>query len=98
MLCSMSTKEKHEKMSAAPVDGGTQPVPLRKWLWRSYLRSALIPLLVIELTFLAIYWASTAVVYRENVAAVGQFPTITLMTWPGARRRLSVIPWPGSEP
>lgn len=59
-------------MSAAPVDGGTPPVPLRKWLWRSYLRSALIPLLVIELTFLAIYWASTAVVYRENVAAVGQ--------------------------
>lgn len=59
-------------MSAAQVDGGTAPVPLRKWLWRSYLRSALIPLLVIELTFLAIYWASTAVVYRENVAAVGK--------------------------
>lgn len=68
----MSTKEKHEKMSAGLVDGDAAPVPLRKWLWRSYLRSALIPLLVIELTFLGIYWASTAVVYRENVAAVGK--------------------------
>lgn len=47
-----------------------QSVPLRQWLWQSYLRSALIPLLVIELTFLGIYWASTAVVYSENVSAV----------------------------
>lgn len=43
---------------------------MRRWLWSSYLRSALIPLLVIELTFLGIYWVSTAIVYRENVSAV----------------------------
>ncbi|QJQ32580.1 response regulator [Sphingomonas lacunae] len=49
---------------------GEGVVPLRRWLWQSYLRSALIPLLVIELTFLGIYWASTAIVYRENVTAV----------------------------
>ena len=49
---------------------GGAPVPLHKWLWQSYLWSALIPLLVIELTFLAIYWVSTAVVYNENVATV----------------------------
>lgn len=46
------------------------PLPLRRWLWRSYLRSAIVPLLVIELSFLAIYWASNAIVYRQNVAAV----------------------------
>ena len=45
-------------------------VPLRRWLWLSYLRSAIIPLLFIELTFLAIYWISNAIIYRENVAAV----------------------------
>lgn len=47
------------------------PVPLERWLWRSYLRAAIIPLLVIEVTFLAIYWVSNTIVHRENVDAVG---------------------------
>lgn len=46
------------------------PVPLRRWLWRSYLHAAIIPLLVIELTFLGIYWVSNMLVHRENVEAI----------------------------
>lgn len=46
------------------------PLPLSRWLWQSYLRSAIIPLLFIELSFLAIYWISNAIVYRQNVSAV----------------------------
>lgn len=56
------------------MTGGQEqrPVPLDRWLWRSYLRSAIIPLLVIELSFLAIYWASGLIVHRENVAALSK--------------------------
>lgn len=46
------------------------PVPLRRWFWRSYFRTAIIPLLFIEITFLAIYWLSSSLVYKENIAAV----------------------------
>lgn len=46
------------------------PVPLQKWLWGSYLRSAIVPLFFIELTFLAIYWVSNSLVYKENITAV----------------------------
>ncbi|MEO0063120.1 MAG: hypothetical protein RLZZ08_1680 [Pseudomonadota bacterium] len=42
---------------------------LRRWLWRSFLKTAIFPLLFIELGFLGIFLASSAVVYRENVAA-----------------------------
>lgn len=41
--------------------------PLRTHLWRSYLQSALIPLLVIELTFVAVYWVSSLVVFDRNM-------------------------------
>lgn len=46
------------------------PVPLRRWFWRSYFRTAIIPLLFIEITFLVIYWVSSSLVYKENIAAV----------------------------
>ena len=45
-------------------------MPLERWLWRSYLRSAILPLLFIEITFLCIYLISNALVYKENVSAV----------------------------
>jgi signal transduction histidine kinase len=54
----------------APDGNEDVKLPLQRWLWRSYLRSAIIPLLVIELTFLAIFWACNAYIYRENVATV----------------------------
>lgn len=47
-------------------------LPLQRWLWGSYLRAALIPLLVIELSFLGIYWATNFITYRDNVEAVRQ--------------------------
>lgn len=45
-------------------------LPLRQQLWRSYVRTALIPLLVIEFGFIAAYWVSASVVYDENADAV----------------------------
>lgn len=45
-------------------------MPLKKLLWRSYLRTALIPLLVIELGFLVTYWVSATFVYDANARAV----------------------------
>jgi len=46
------------------------PEPLHRWLWKSFLVAAIIPLLVIELSFLAIYWVSNELVHRHNVDAV----------------------------
>lgn len=40
------------------------------WLRRSYIRAAIIPLFVVEISFLAIYWASSAATYRESVGSL----------------------------
>jgi len=64
-------------------------MPLRRWLWLSYLRAAIIPLLVIEVSFLLIYWASNALVYRENIATVGTLSRSFLQDV--ARREANVI-------
>lgn len=53
-------------------------VPLEKWLWRSYLRAAIIPLLVIEVSFLMIYWAGSSRIYEENARTVGQISRVYL--------------------
>lgn len=61
-----------------PTSEEDQSVPIRRWLWRSYLRAAVIPLLVIELTFLGVYWASNALVYNDNIAAIKQSSQVYL--------------------
>ena len=45
-------------------------MPLSQWLVRSYVRAAIIPLLLIELGFLAIYWISGNFTYDRNVQTV----------------------------
>ena len=47
-----------------------RPVPLARWLWRAYLRSALFPILAIEIGFLATYWISTLITYRTNIGVI----------------------------
>lgn len=53
-----------------PVPAPTNPMPLASWFWRSYFRAAVVPLLVIELSFLLVYWVSTQITYDRNVATV----------------------------
>lgn len=50
-------------------------LPLRSWLWRSYLRAALVPLLLIELGFLVTYWATTNLVYDRGAEVVTRIST-----------------------
>lgn len=45
-------------------------MPLSKWLVESYVRTAIIPLLLIEIGFLAIYWISGNFTYERNVQTV----------------------------
>ena len=45
-------------------------MPLSKWLVRSYVRAAIVPLLLIEIGFLATYWISGNVTYDQNVQTV----------------------------
>jgi len=44
--------------------------PLAQWLKGSYLRSAIIPLLLIEIVFLTIYWVSSNFTYTRNADTV----------------------------
>lgn len=64
------TETKIAPASGAGSDAGKPVLPLRQQLWRSYVRTALIPLIVIELGFLVAYWVSATVVYNENADAV----------------------------
>ena len=54
------------------------PPPLRTWLWRSYLRAALVPLLLIELTFVALYFGTSRVVYDRSAKAITEISTEAL--------------------
>lgn len=51
-------------------DNRRRKLPLRAWLWWSYVRTALVPLVVIEISFLAIYWLSISAIYQGNVASL----------------------------
>lgn len=61
--------------SMGPKVSPHAPLPLRRWLWRSYLRAALVPLLLIELGFLATYWATTNLVYDRGAEVVTRIST-----------------------
>ena len=54
------------------------PLPLSRWLWRSYLRAALVPLLLIELSFVVIYFVTTDVVYERSAETVRGMATDAL--------------------
>jgi signal transduction histidine kinase len=45
---------------------------LLRWVWRAYVRNALIPLLVVELLLVAVYLTSHAWSLRRNVAALSE--------------------------
>lgn len=43
---------------------------LFQWVWRSYFRTALIPLVLVEVLFIAIYLAANHLATQENLSAV----------------------------
>lgn len=51
---------------------------LRAWLWRSYVGAALIPLMLIELSFLGIYWGTSEFVFDRGAEAVTGLSTQSL--------------------
>ena len=57
--------------TATRSDEQAQPTPsLFQWVWRSYFRTALIPLVLVEVLFIAIYLAANHLATQENLAAV----------------------------
>lgn len=58
--------------SEATLPPSPHTASLQIWHWRSYLRAALIPLLVIELSFLGTYWISSEIVYSQNADTVSE--------------------------
>lgn len=63
-------------MAAIPAEHAARARPLRRdvsllrWVWRAYVRHALIPLLLVELLLVAIYLTSHAFSLRKHVAAL----------------------------
>ncbi len=66
----------HWFMADPPAQQSAETAPrlretsLLRWVWRSYVRNALIPLLVVELLLVAVYLTSHAWSLRKNVAAL----------------------------
>lgn len=56
--------------ASASIAPKSKSMPLRRWLWVSYLSAALAPLLMIELSFLGIYWGTAQFVHDRSTAAV----------------------------
>lgn len=48
----------------------TSRISLQDWFWRALFRSAIIPLLVIELSFLTVFWMSGRLSYDTNIDTV----------------------------
>lgn len=49
--------------------GDEGSITTRHWLWRTFFKSAIVPLLFVELAFLGIFMGSNWLVYHQNVAA-----------------------------
>ncbi len=47
-----------------------QQVPLVHWVWRSYFKTSLIPLLMFEIALVSLYFISTEISNRENIQTV----------------------------
>jgi len=47
-------------------------IPLVKWIWQAYFRTSLIPLLLVEVALIVIYFSSNALSTRENIQTVRQ--------------------------
>jgi len=47
-----------------------KPLPLLRWIWRAFFRTALIPLLLVEVVLILAYVAANRFVLDENTAAV----------------------------
>ncbi|UEM21404.1 response regulator [Skermanella mucosa] len=62
----------HASQIPVPSAGEAQAAPqsLLRWIWRSYLRAALIPLLFVELALIGVYLFSNALIRDENLEAM----------------------------
>ncbi len=58
----------HAKKDPTSYSKIRYPRPLRTVIWDSYIKTALIPLVVIELGFLAVYWYGSGIIYRDTMA------------------------------
>jgi signal transduction histidine kinase len=76
-------------MQDAQGNGMQGPPLLKAWLWRSYLRAALVPLLLIELVFVVLYWGTSRAVYDRSAAAMTEISTEALRA--ASRREAEVI-------
>ncbi len=48
----------------------SQHIPLVRWIWRSYFRTSLIPLLIVEVALISLYFASNSISNNENIQTV----------------------------
>ncbi|MCU0817111.1 MAG: ATP-binding protein [Cypionkella sp.] len=77
-------------MASLPLStDGDRAIPLKSWLWRSYIGAALVPLLLIELSFLGIYWGTAEFVFQRGAGAVTELSTRALDD--AAQRQAEVI-------
>ncbi len=71
-------------------------IPLVLWIWRSYFRTSLIPLLCVEVALIVIYFMSNSISNSENVEALrqlaeGEAKQVSILEAKGISRQLESI-------
>ena len=54
------------------------PIPAARWIWLSFLKTTLVPLLLVEVAIIAAYVATTVVSHRANVASLREVASTQL--------------------
>ena len=54
------------------------PIPAARWIWLSFLKTTLVPLLLVEVAIIAAYVATTMVSHRSNVASLREVASTQL--------------------
>jgi len=61
------TQKTNKTGAATTATTASQYIPLVSWIWRSYFRASLIPLLIVEVALISLYFTSNAISNRENI-------------------------------
>ena len=62
-------------MSPSPPPRAARPLSLQRFIWRSYLSSALVPVFFIELALIAAYLVTNSIIRDQNIATLRRLAT-----------------------
>ncbi|MBI1394496.1 MAG: response regulator [Betaproteobacteria bacterium] len=65
-----SLQSTDQAVPAGTADANPSPLSAARWIWRSYLKTTLVPLLLVELVIVGLFVATTALSHRANTESL----------------------------